>query len=113
MQALELVPVLAQEGGGDALVGFLPIILIVVVFYFLLIRPQQKRARQHRELVSSVSAGDRVVTIGGLHGTVRTVDEETIQLEVAPNLDMTVAKQAVSRRLIDADTGNLGDAETP
>jgi preprotein translocase subunit YajC len=107
MQAAALVPVLAQE--ASPLAGFLPIILIIAVFYFLLIRPQQKRARQHRELVSSVDVGDRVVTIGGLHGTVRSVDEDTLRLEIGPNMDITVAKQAVSRRLVDADTGDLGD----
>ncbi|HVL98482.1 MAG TPA: preprotein translocase subunit YajC [Egibacteraceae bacterium] len=110
MQASALVPVVAQEGG--AIAGFLPIVLIIAVFYFLLIRPQQKRARQHRELVESVGVGDRVVTIGGMHGTVRSVDEETIRLELAPNMDVTLAKQAVSRRLIDADAGELGDAGT-
>ncbi|HVM15261.1 MAG TPA: preprotein translocase subunit YajC [Egibacteraceae bacterium] len=105
-----LVPLLAQE--ANPIAGFLPIILIIVVFYFLLIRPQQKRARQHRELVSSVDVGDRIVTIGGLHGTVLSVDEDTVRLELAPNTDVTLAKQAVSRRLVDADTGDLGDADS-
>lgn len=93
----------------EQIAGLLPLLLIIAVFYLLLIRPQQKRAREHRELVSSVGVGDRVVTIGGVHGTVRSVDEETIRLEVGPSADLTVAKQAVSRRLIDADTGELGD----
>jgi preprotein translocase subunit YajC len=81
------------------------IVLIIAVFYLLLIRPQQKRQKQHRDLVSSVATGDRVVTIGGMHGTVRSVDEDTIRLDLAPNLDITLAKQAVSRKLVDADTG--------
>lgn len=109
MQAPTLLPLLAQE--GNPLAGILPIVLIIAVFYFLLIRPQQKRARQHRELVSSVGVGDQVVTIGGMHGTVTSVDDDTIRLELAPNLDITLAKQAVSRRLIDADTGELGDTD--
>lgn len=113
MHAATLLPLLAQdEPTGNALTGLLPIILIIAVFYALLIRPQQKRARQHRELVTSVDVGDQVVTIGGLHGLVRSVDDDTIRLEVAPNLDITVAKQAVSRRLIDADTGELDDPDT-
>lgn len=108
MPAPTLLPLLAQEA-GNPLAGILPIVLIIAVFYLLLIRPQQKRARQHRELVSAVDVGDQVVTIGGLHGTVRSVDDDTIRLELAPNLDITLAKQAVSRRLVDADTGDVGD----
>lgn len=95
---------LAQaEGGGIA--TFLPLVLLVVVFYLLLIRPQQKRARKQRELVSSVEVGDRVVTIGGLHGTVSFVDEDVVHLEIAPGTKVTFAKQAVARRLLDADEG--------
>ncbi|MEX0659598.1 MAG: preprotein translocase subunit YajC [Egibacteraceae bacterium] len=112
MHAATLLPVLAQDGGsGNPIAGILPIVLIIAVFYLLLIRPQQKRARQHRELVTSVDVGDQVVTIGGLHGTVRSLDEDTIRLELAPNLDVTLAKQAVSRRLVDADAGELGDTD--
>jgi preprotein translocase subunit YajC len=97
--------VLAQADGGG-LAAFLPLILLVVVFYVLLIRPQQKRARKQRELVGSVEAGDRVVTIGGLHGTVKFVDEDVIHLEIAPGTTVTFAKQAVARRLVDADEGS-------
>ncbi|MGI8874082.1 MAG: preprotein translocase subunit YajC [Egibacteraceae bacterium] len=113
MHAATLLPVLAQENGatGNPIAGILPIVLIIAVFYLLLIRPQQKRARQHRELVGSVDVGDQVVTIGGLHGTVRSLDDDTIRLELAPNLDVTVAKQAVSRRLVDADAGEFGDTD--
>lgn len=83
----------------------LPLILMVGIFWLLLIRPQQQRAKKHRQLVSSVSPNDRIVTIGGLHGTVQSVDEETVRVEVAPGTVVTMAKQAIARRLIDADTG--------
>lgn len=108
MPALTLpTTVVAQaEGAGGLIGGLLPIILIIAVFYLLLIRPQQKRARQHRELVSSIAPSDRVVTIGGLHGTVQSVDEDTLRLELAPGTVITVSRQAVSRRLVDADTGS-------
>lgn len=89
----------------EAFGSFLPMILIVVVFYFLLIRPQQQRQKQHRALISSVDRGDRVVTIGGIHGTVESVDEDTIRIEVAPGVVVTVARQAVSRKIVDADMG--------
>lgn len=95
----------------EQLAQLLPIILIIAVFYLLLIRPQQKRAREHRELVSSIENGDRIVTIGGLHGTVEAVDEDTIRLELIPGTTITVSKQAVSRRLVDADTGEVDETD--
>jgi preprotein translocase subunit YajC len=97
----------AVEDGGaaSAIGGLLPLILIVVVFYFLLIRPQQKRARQHAELVSSVEPGDRIVTVGGMHGTVVAADEDTMRIEVAPNMVITMARSAIARKLVDADMG--------
>lgn len=103
---------LAQTGGGaSALGGLLPFLLIIVVFYFLLIRPQQNRAKKQRQLVSSLGPNDRVVTIGGIHGTIMTVDEDTVRLEISPGTVITFAKAAVARRLIDADddvTGTTG-----
>lgn len=101
MLAIAPVPVIAQESGG--LVSFLPLILIVVVFYFLLIRPQQKRARQQRQLVASLEVADRVVTIGGLYGTITSVDEDLVRLEVSPGTTITLAKQAVSRKINEVD----------
>ena len=101
--------VIAQEDVGAGLGAFLPLIILVVVFYFLLIRPQQRRAKQQRQLVASVETGDRVVTLGGIHGTVRFVDEDTLHLEVAPGTTLTLSKQAVARKIVDAETG-LGDS---
>lgn len=97
----------------EQLAQLLPILLIIAVFYLLLIRPQQKRARQHRELVSSIENGDRIVTIGGLHGTVEAVDEDTVRLELIPGTTITVSKQAVSRRLVDADSGEGTSSDVP
>jgi preprotein translocase subunit YajC len=83
----------------------LPFILIVGVFWLLVFRPQQQRAKRHRELIASISRSDRVVSIGGLHGTVQSVDEDTVRLEIAQGTVVTMAKSAVARRLVDADTG--------
>lgn len=108
---MSLLPVASSailaQGEGGAIAGFLPIVLLIVVFYFLLIRPQQKRQRQQRELVQSVESGDRVVTIGGMHGTVKFVDEDTMQLEISPGTTVTFSRQAVARRLVDADSGEV------
>jgi preprotein translocase subunit YajC len=99
--------ILAQQSGGGGLIGgLLPLIIIGVLFYVLLIRPQQRRARDQRQLVGSLSVGDMVVTIGGFHGTVREVDESTIRLELNPSNVVTVSKQAVARRTVAADTGS-------
>jgi preprotein translocase subunit YajC len=104
IKTMDLVPVtLAQAGAGGTLAQLIPLLLIIVVFYFLIIRPQQARARRQRQLVASLATGDRIVTIGGLHGTVQSVDDETVRLEVAPNTVVTFSKAAVARRLIDLD----------
>lgn len=88
----------AQDAaGGGAMVQILPLILIFVVFYFLLIRPQQKKARQHREMVAGLKRGDRVVTGGGLHATVAKVeDEATVILEIAPNVRVKAQRHTIA-----------------
>src|SRR5438093_13069254 len=83
----------------NPLVTFLPLILIGVVFYFLLIRPQQRRARAQRELTQSVDVGDEVVTIGGIFGTVRSMDDDSVTLEVAPGTAMRFVRSAIARRI--------------
>lgn len=98
-------PVLAEgeDGAAGLLGGLLPIILIVAIFYFLLIRPQQKRARRHRELMTELDVNDRVVTVGGMHGTIESLDEETLRLEISPGTVITLSRSSVARRLVDAD----------
>ena len=83
----------------NPLVTFLPLILIGVVFYFLLIRPQQRRARAQRELIQSVDVGDEVVTIGGIFGTVRAVDDDAVTLEVAPGTTLRFVRSAIEAAL--------------
>lgn len=109
MQAL--LATLAQAQPGAGALNLLFIVGIFVVFYFLLIRPQQKRARQHRELISTIGTGDRIVTIGGLHGTVQSLDDDTMRLELAPGTVVTVTRQAIARRLVDADEARGADHE--
>jgi preprotein translocase subunit YajC len=88
-------PAYAQAaGGGDAgLVSLLPLVLIFVVFYFLLIRPQQKKMKAHKAMIEAVRRGDRVVTGGGLIGTVTKVLSETeLQVEVADGVRVRVVR---------------------
>ena len=91
--ALAAAPAEAQP---DPLMSFLPLILIFVVFYFLLIRPQTKRAKEHKKMVEELSKGDEVVTNGGLLGRITDVGENFVQLKVADNVEVKVQKGSVS-----------------
>lgn len=85
-------------GAPDAMLQFLPIVLIFVVFYFLLIRPQQKKMREHREMLSAIRRGDQVVTGGGIIGTViKVIDEsDELQVEIAEGVRVRVQRSAIS-----------------
>ena len=86
----------AGGGGGDPFITLLPIVLIFVVFYFLLIRPQQKKMKQHKAMVEAVRRGDRVVTGGGLIGTVSKVVSDTeLQVELAENVRVRVLRHTI------------------
>ena len=86
----------AAPAEADPLMGFLPLILIFVVFYFLLIRPQTKRAKEHKKMVEGLAKGDEVVTNGGLLGRITDVGENFVQVKVAENVEVKVQKQAVA-----------------
>jgi preprotein translocase subunit YajC len=93
-------PAFAQDaaGGGLALVTQLaPLILIFAVFYFLLIRPQQKKQKEHREMLKALKRGDRVLTAGGIIAKVTTVKEgvDEIEVEIAPNVRVNVLRQTI------------------
>lgn len=95
-------PAYAQAGGagGFDFVALLPLILIFVVFYFLLIRPQQKRMKQHRQMVDSLRRGDRVVTAGGLIGTVtKVMNDNELQIEVAEGVRVRVVRATIQEVL--------------
>jgi len=83
----------APQGG---LLSFLPLVVIFVVFYFLLIRPQMKRAKEHKALVSNLANGDEVVTNGGLLGRITHVGDSFVTVELAENVKIKVQKHAVA-----------------
>jgi preprotein translocase subunit YajC len=89
----------AKTTSTNPLVSLLPILLIGVVFYFLLIRPQQRKARAQQELTRSVEEGDEVITLGGLFGVVREVDDDSVLLEVAPGIQLRFLRSAIARKL--------------
>lgn len=94
---------LAQTAGGgasDSLVSFLPLVAIVVVFYFMLFRPQQQKAKKHRELLAGIRRGDRIVTAGGIIGTVSKVLSDTeLQVEIAEGVRVRLLRGTVTEIL--------------
>ncbi|MDP5240201.1 preprotein translocase subunit YajC [Uliginosibacterium sp. 31-16] len=76
--------------------GLLPMVLMFVVLYFLMIRPQQKRAKEHKSLLDALAAGDEVITQGGIAGTVASVGENFVKVEIASGVEITVQKPAIS-----------------
>jgi preprotein translocase subunit YajC len=87
----------AAGGGQSALLNIVPLIFMFGIFYFLLIRPQQKRAKEHRALLEAIKKGDQVVTAGGLHGKVSAIDEAVVTLEVATGVNIKVDKGHIAR----------------
>ncbi len=74
------------QGQGGGLLGFLPLILIFVIFYFLLIRPQQKRAKEQKAMLDSLKKGDKVITSGGVYGVIEEVKQNTVIVKIAENV---------------------------
>ena len=92
----------AQAGGapaGGGLLTFLPLVLMMVVLYFLMIRPQQKRVKEHRAMMDALKKGDEVVTNGGLGGTITKVGEAYMGVRIADNVEVNVQKQAIAALL--------------
>lgn len=94
-------PAYAQAGAppGGGLLTFLPLVLMLVVLYFLMIRPQQKRMKEHREMLGALKKGDEVVSNGGLAGTVTNVGDAFVTIRVSDDVEVKVQKQAVAALL--------------
>jgi preprotein translocase subunit YajC len=92
-------PAYAQAGGAPAgfdLISLMPLVLIFVVFYFLLIRPQQRKMKAHREMIGALKRGDKVLTGGGIIGTVVKVEDNELLVEVAKDVRVRVARGTIS-----------------
>lgn len=89
----------APAAQPNAIVSLLPLLAIGVVMYFLMIRPQQKKQRAQRELISQLEVGDEVLTIGGVYGTIRAIDADSddVILEVAPGSTIRMVRGAIAR----------------
>jgi preprotein translocase subunit YajC len=90
IDTLTLITAQAAPGGENALMGMLPIILMFVILYFLMIRPQMKRQKEHRNMVSALAKGDEVITSGGVLGRITKVSESYITVDVANLADKPV-----------------------
>lgn len=86
----------AGAEGGNPITAFLPLILMFAIFYFLLIRPQQKKAKQHKEMLAGVRKGDRIITAGGIEGAVLDVDGDTLTVEIASGVSVKVNRNYVA-----------------
>jgi preprotein translocase subunit YajC len=88
----------AQSSSGGGILGFLPFILIFVVIYFLMLRPQMKQQKEHRKLLENLKKGDKVITSGGIHGTIAGFKEKNsiVVLMVDKNMKLSVNKSAIS-----------------
>ena len=96
---IDIAYALGGGGGGEGAAGFggfIPIILMFVIFYFLLIRPQQKRQKDTRNMISNLKKGDRIITSGGLHGRITGIDDTTLTLEIADKVRVKVARSNVA-----------------
>lgn len=86
----------APDGTTAFLVNFAPLIFIFVIFYFLMIRPQQKKMKEHREAINSVQRNDMIVTAGGLIAKVTKVEEQEVEAEIAPNVKVKIVKGTIA-----------------
>ncbi len=91
-------PIFGGSGAGG-FASFIPLILIFVVFYFLLIRPQQKQAKQHQAFLTNLKKGNRIVTKGGLHGVITAIKDSIITLEIAKDVEVKVSRDSIGGAL--------------
>src|ERR1700746_2171821 len=86
----------AASGGLGALTNFLPLVLIVVVFYFFMIRPQMKKQKAAKKFMEEIKKGDKIITIGGIHGKIAEIHDTTFMIEVENGVKLKILKSAVS-----------------
>ncbi len=93
----------AATGPQGLIAQFFPFIIIFAIMYFLMIRPQQKKAKEHQALLGRLKVGDKVITNGGIHGTISGVQERTVRVEIANKVEMTLNRGAIAQ-VIETET---------
>ena len=103
MTALLLVPpdpvfalAAPPAGGASPLVSFIPFVLVLGIFYFVILMPMKERQKKVDEILAALKSGDRVVTTGGLYGTVAKLEDQSVHLQIAPNVRVEVARSAIA-----------------
>ncbi|MFG3340429.1 preprotein translocase subunit YajC [Glycomyces sp. NPDC048151] len=104
------VDVLAQEAGGSNIMFLVMIVGFIALMYFVMIRPQKKRQREQQDMQNNVAPGARVMTIGGLYGTVVDSDDETVTLEASDETFLVFARQAIAKVVTPAETAETEEA---
>ncbi|SDZ76071.1 preprotein translocase subunit YajC [Rubrimonas cliftonensis] len=103
-------PAYAQAGGapagGDFIIQLIPLILIFVIFYFFLIRPQQKKAKEHKAMIDGLRRGDQIITQGGVYAKVTKVMDDAVEAELAPNVKVKVVKSTVAALVSKSEPAN-------
>lgn len=94
-----------MQTGASPIFSMIPIAAIFLIFYFLVIRPQQKQAKEHQKMLEDLRKGDRVLTGGGLYGTIVGFRGADLEVKIADNVKVLLARSAVSRRLSDIQAG--------
>jgi preprotein translocase subunit YajC len=92
----------APSGGGGAgggLGAFVPLILMFAIFYFLLIHPQRKKQKEHQKMLSELKRGDRVITAGGIHGTIEALTDTVVKLKIAENVLIDLSRSAIAAKV--------------
>lgn len=98
-----VAPTAAHASTQSTIMSFLPMVVIFILFWFLLIRPQQKKAKLHNQMISQLEKGDDVVTNGGILGKIFKVEDQVIHLEIAENIIIKVQKGTVSGKSVKAE----------
>lgn len=106
LHILMFMPPEGEEGGG--FMSFLPLILILVVFYFFFIRPQMRKSKDQKKFRESLKKGDKVVTIGGIHGKIAEIKENTVVLDISNQVKIVLDRSAIAMD----SSSRLGDAGT-
>lgn len=86
----------AEAAGGSPLGMMVPLLLVLAVFYFIVIMPAKKQQKKKEEMIGALKKGDRIVTSGGIHGSVATVEDDTVLVKVADNVKLRVSKSAIA-----------------
>jgi len=94
---LAIAPQGGQQGGGGMVSTLIMFAAIFAIFYFMIIRPQQKKAKEKQQLLESLHKGDKVVTNGGIHGTISGIEEKTVLLDIGNNVKMKIERTAIGQ----------------